>query len=86
MSYPQPGDAWCKAEFDNEVPSGCGNITDDDVGAEPPDGAHPRDNSRQRVVCTDEERLQFCSRERGSEVGPARYDDMCNLQIDQHVG
>jgi hypothetical protein len=83
MDYPQPGIAWEKAKFDDEIRSGSGDVANDDVYTELPYGAHPRDDSRKRVVRVDEERFYPT---RKLDVRSASQDSVCDSQIDQHIG
>jgi hypothetical protein len=78
--YPQPGGTRCKAELDDEVTSCGSKIANDDVSAEPPDCAHPRDDFVKRILWADEERLHP---PRKTGIGPTRYDGVRYLQIDE---
>lgn len=81
--YPQPGGARREAELHDEVSSGGRDVADDDAHAEPPDGAHPRDNFGERVVGPDEKRLHPT---REAQIGPARRDGVRDLEIDERSG
>lgn len=82
--YPQPGGARCQTELDDEVPRCGGKVTDDDVRAEVPNGAHPRNDFGEWVVRSDEEDLHPARRE--AEVGSTVHDGMRDLQVGEHVG
>ena len=75
---PHPGGTRREAELHHEVSSGGRDVADDDARAEPPDSAHPRDDSGERVVGPHEERLHPA---REAQVGPARHDGVRDLEI-----
>lgn len=81
--YSHPSGARREAELGDEVPCGGSKIADDDVRAEPPHGAHPRDDLGERVVWADKEGFHPAPK---AEVGSALHDGVRDLQVGQRVG